>query len=54
VPEKDKGFGYRNQRAINIVAYAIVSAVTVYLFTSSAWFQNKLLGLKSRYEDASR
>lgn len=38
----------------NIAAFAGVAAATVYLCTSSAWFQNILLRIKASYEDKPR
>ena len=38
----------------NIVAYAILGFVTFWLFISNAWFQNKLIGMKNRYEEKAR
>lgn len=38
----------------NLVTLLIIGAVTVYLFLDNGWFQNKLLGLKARYEEKER
>ena len=38
----------------NIATFAIAGVTTVYLFTSSGWFQNRLLGFKSWYESKGR
>jgi hypothetical protein len=38
----------------NLLTLAVVGSVTVYLFLYSGWFQNKLLGIKARYEDKLR
>jgi hypothetical protein len=34
----------------NLVAYLALGAITVWLFISNGWFQNKLIGIKNRYE----
>ena len=38
----------------NLVAYGVVAAITFWLFVFSGWFQNKLIGLKNRYESQAR
>jgi hypothetical protein len=38
----------------NLVAYGVVAAITFWLFAFNAWFQNKLIGLKNRYENQPR
>ena len=39
---------------VNLVVFVVVGALTFWLFLSSGWFQNKLIGLKSRYEQKGR
>ncbi|HEX3756129.1 MAG TPA: hypothetical protein VHV26_13740 [Rhizomicrobium sp.] len=34
--------------------FVAMAAVTIRLFLFNGWFQNKLIGLKGRYEDAER
>lgn len=38
----------------NLIAYALFATFTVWLFINNAWFQNKLIGMKMRYEEKSR
>jgi hypothetical protein len=38
----------------NIVVYAIIGAVTFWMFLNNGWFQNKLLGWKANYEQKGR
>lgn len=38
----------------NLAAYAVIAALTIILFLSSGWFQNKLLGWKGKYEQKAR
>jgi hypothetical protein len=38
----------------NLISYVLVGCLTVYLFTSNGWFQNKLIGIKARYENRPR
>jgi hypothetical protein len=38
----------------NLVAYAVLAAITICLFISSGRFQNKLLGWKGKYEQKAR
>lgn len=38
----------------NLAAYGAVGALTVYLFTSNGWFQDKLIGFKNWYETKAR
>jgi hypothetical protein len=38
----------------NIIAYAAVGAATIWLFIDNRWLQNKLVGLKMRYENKGR
>jgi len=38
----------------NVVVYAIVAAVTFWLFIESGKFQDKLIGMKNRYENRAR
>jgi hypothetical protein len=35
----------------NIITYLIVGGLTFWLFLNNGWFQNKLVGLKIRYEE---
>ena len=39
---------------VNIFVFAVVGVVTFYVFLSSGWLQNKLIGWKTRYEDRYR
>jgi len=38
----------------NVVAYVVVGGVTYWLFTDSAWFQDKMLAKKLKFEGGSR
>lgn len=38
----------------NVIAYVIVFVLTCWLFLSNGWFQNKLIGIKTKYEDTAR
>ncbi|MGH9806244.1 MAG: hypothetical protein ACRD9W_03115 [Terriglobia bacterium] len=38
----------------NLIAYAVLGVITFWLFIFNGWFQNKLIGMKSRYEDRAR
>jgi hypothetical protein len=38
----------------NLVSLVVVGAVTIYLFLDNGWFQNKLIGIKARYEEKLR
>jgi hypothetical protein len=38
----------------NLLAYGVLGAVTFWLFVFNGWFQNKLIGLKNRYESQAR
>ena len=38
----------------NILTYLVVMAGTAWLFVGSGWFQNRLIGLKNRYESKAR
>lgn len=38
----------------NLLTLIVVGAITVYLFLCNGWFQNKLIGLKARYEEKER
>ncbi len=38
----------------NELVFALVAVVTIYLFLFNGWFQNKIIGLKSWYENAGR
>ena len=38
----------------NVIVYAIVAFLTGWFWIESGWFQNKLIGLKSRYERKAR
>jgi hypothetical protein len=38
----------------NVTVYALVAIVTGWFWIESGWFQNKLIGLKSRHEDKLR
>jgi hypothetical protein len=38
----------------NIIAYAVIGAVTVWLFLFNGRFQNWLIGIKNKYEGAAR
>lgn len=37
-----------------LVGLIIVAAITIYLVLFNGWFQNRLLGWKTRYESAER
>ena len=39
---------------LNIAAYILVMAITVWLFICNGWLQNKLIGMKERYESMPR
>jgi hypothetical protein len=39
---------------LNLAVYAGKAVVTVWLFIDNGWFQNKLIGLKIRYENKQR
>ncbi len=36
---------------LNLVTYFVSAAITVWLFIYNGWFQNKLIGVKNRYEN---
>jgi cytochrome b subunit of formate dehydrogenase len=38
----------------NVISFLLVSAFSIWLFLFNGWFQNKLIGWKSRYEDKER
>ena len=38
----------------NFIAFVVLAAITVWLFIDNRWVQNKLIGLKIRYESKSR
>jgi hypothetical protein len=38
----------------NIIVFGVVASITAWLFIENGWFQNKLIGLKSRYENKVR
>lgn len=38
----------------NLLTFAAIGAFTVYLFLDNGWFQNKLIGLKAKYEEKLR
>ena len=38
----------------NLLTLVGVAALTIYLVLDNAWFQNKLIGLKTRYEGKHR
>ena len=38
----------------NLIVYAGVATVTFRLFINNGWLQNKLVGLKNRYEEKGR
>lgn len=38
----------------NLLILAIVGGLTTYLILDNGWFQNKLLGIKARYEEKLR
>ena len=38
----------------NLGTFLAVGAITIYLFLDNGWFQNKILGWKSRYEEKER
>ena len=38
----------------NLLSYLVVGALTVWLFLFNGWFQNKLIGIKAKYEAAAR
>jgi hypothetical protein len=38
----------------NLAVYVALGAVTTWLFISSGWFQNKLIGIKNSYESKRR
>jgi hypothetical protein len=46
----DMGFHY----PWNLLTYLIVGVLTVWLFFFNGWFQNKLIGIKAKYESAAR
>lgn len=35
----------------NLLVFAVVGVVTFWLFIDSRWFQNKLIGLKIKFEE---
>ena len=41
-------------RTWSLVPYAALASATVYLFLNNGWFQNKLTGMKSLYEEKWR
>ena len=38
----------------NLIMYVAVGALTFWLFLFDGWFQNKLIGLKNKYESRAR
>jgi hypothetical protein len=38
----------------NLIAFALCGAFTFWLFINNGWFQNKLIGMKTRYEEKGR
>ncbi len=38
----------------SLVVYMALMAITFWLFICNGWFQNKLIGIKSRYENKAR
>lgn len=38
----------------NLLTFAVVALITLYLFLDNGWFQNKLIGLKARFEEKLR
>jgi len=38
----------------NLIAYFVLAAFTFWLFIGNGWFQNKLIGMKIRYEEKDR
>ncbi len=38
----------------NLIVYATLGAITFWLFINNAWFQNKLVRMKIRYETKAR
>ena len=39
---------------MNLLSYLVVGALTLWLFLFNGWFQNKLIGIKAKYEAAAR
>lgn len=39
---------------VNLLTLVVIGALTVYLFLDNGWFQNKLIGLKVKYEGKLR
>jgi hypothetical protein len=37
-----------------LISFAVLAGVTFWLFMDNAWFQNKLVTLKTHYEDKDR
>lgn len=40
--------------AYNLIAYVVSFVITSWLLLFNGWFQNKLLGVKAKYESACR
>jgi hypothetical protein len=38
----------------NLIVFALFGVITFWLFINNGWFQNKLIGMKTRYEDKGR
>jgi hypothetical protein len=38
----------------NLISLLLVGAITVYLFLDNGWFQNKLIGIRIRFEEKQR
>ena len=38
----------------NLIAYGVLGALTFWMFLFNGWFQNKLIGIKTKYEDQPR
>jgi hypothetical protein len=38
----------------NIAIFVVIAGMTFWLFINNGWFQNKLIGMKHRYEEKGR
>lgn len=38
----------------NLLTFVVVAVTTTYLILDNGWFQNKLIGIKGRYEEKLR
>ncbi len=38
----------------NFIIFSVLGIITFWLFINNGWFQDKLIGIKSRYEDKPR